>query len=60
MRRNSKEASVCRINHSLTLLELLVRFFVFVVCLGGIGFASVRFYAAVSLLLKQRALVACV
>ena len=60
MRRNAKEASVSRISHSLTLPELLVRLFISVVCLGGIGFASVRFYSAVSLRLKQRALVASV
>jgi len=60
MRRNSKEVSASRIRHSLSLPELLVRLFVFVVCLSGIGYASFRFYDALILRIKQRALVASV
>ena len=60
MRRNTKKMSASRIRHSLTLPELLVRLFVGAVCLGGIGFAAVRFYDAVRLRIKQRELVASV
>ena len=60
MRRKINEASTSRIRHSLTLPELLVRLFVCGVCLSGLGIASVHFYDALSLRIKQRALVASV
>ena len=60
MRRQAKQVSASRIRHSLTFSELLVRLFVGAVCLSGIGVVSLRFYDALRLRMKQRALVASV
>ena len=60
MRRQAKQVSASRIRHSLTFSELLVRLFVGAVCLSSIGVVSLRFYDALRLRMKQRALVASV